>query len=197
MNSYFDDDVTKTAQPTAAASSTTPPVETKDDSVSSDIDTDLSKLFDNGTSVKKEADATFDAPAETAGGPELTIDKPSEDSDDDLTMDKPIVAPVEADDEKWTANETPKEDKPMKSAGSDWSPKTNTNKKSEESSSSTPKSSGGSLSETETKLKSRKDELSKQISEAQGKMDKVSDMLKKISDLKAQEDELLKSAQNI
>jgi len=55
----------------------------------------------------------------------------------------------------------------------------------------------GSLSDTESKLSTKKADFEKQITDLQEKLKKIDDTLQKVSELKTQEEELLKAAQEL
>ena len=178
MNSYFDDD-TQTTQGSTGSDLNASAISNLDKGT---IDTDLSKIFNQGGNApEKVALAT---PSDNTVIPTATTNKEkigsAFDTGADLTMDKPFD--IKTDDQNW--NKIPKssfDDNPKKS----------------EVDVPAVSSTGGSLATTEDKLNSRKKELSKQVSEIDEKLKKVDDTLAKIADLRKQEDELLKSVEEI
>lgn len=206
MNSYFDDN-TQTASvsgggstlgaaqsPTASAGAATTAAGSLD---KTSVEADLSKIFDQGTkppvvSAPTPAKNDFAVPAITTG-----FDKNDPLVPDPIPLDKPISSGPSI----ITGASLPTS-KPAETGSLDLN-KTpelkvdDTPKKVENSTPTSTPASGGSLSNTESKLKSKKDELSKQITEIEGKLKKVDDTLVKIADLRKQEDEILKTANEI
>jgi len=208
MNSYFDDyskpaTANSTAAPatgaavTPAASSASPtpnpapsPTTTTTDNDNSStigndaIDSDLSKLFKNGAEKssiadKPVVDTTPPTVAPSNDDKDLSIDAGSDFSTNNTAASKiDTSGPVRLPELKLDKEPVP-------------------DPKPEKTETPTPSSNGASLSDTEIKLKSKKDELDKQISDIQVKLKKVDETLSKISDLRKQEDDILKTANEI
>lgn len=193
MNSYFDDEVAQTGstQPTATATATASTPGLTDD----DIDKDLSMLFDKANG-KKDATPAFAKP--TPAATPAPKEKPVTSADDAISMwnnsIKDNAEPAKTESPK--VEETKKEADTSPAPSTDWSPKSDFSFKDSEKPAAKI-SSGGSLAETESKLKDRQSDLNKQIGDLQGKLKKIDDMLGKISELRTKEAELLKSAQEI
>ena len=176
MNSYFDDYSQGGQVATTSSAGSNPAGGANNTSGDDTVDSDLSKLFDNGSKTKVEEDSRIPASSPV----DLSTDAVAADTGADFTIDKAISE--KTDDVTAPAIPEPKPDSMVK--------------KTEEITSATPAASG-SLSATENKLKSKKDDLNKQISEIESKLKKVEDTLAKISDLRKQEDDILKAADEI
>lgn len=198
MNSYFDDyQPTSTPGPaagssTATATATTPAPDQIDEKT---IDSDLSKLFEqsdtHADSAAPAVNSVVKPPViEDAAGPiklepDLTIDEPTPKADF-----VPEVTPPALKEEV----EPIKEETTTKDA-SDYNPKPKFDKP--EVKPTTNSDSSGSLSETEKRLADRKDELAAQISETEAKLKKIEDTLAKIGEVKKQEADIMKLAEEI
>ncbi|MDO8443965.1 MAG: hypothetical protein Q7S80_00455 [bacterium] len=178
MNSYFDDDA-QTAQGSTGGDLNASATSNLDKGT---VDTDLSKLFNQGGNVpEKVAPATLsDNAVVSTTSDEKEKAGPVIDTGADLTIDKPFE--TKTDDQNW--NKMPKsspDDSPKKS----------------ETAIPTPSSTSGSLAKTEDKLNSRKNELTEQITEIEGKLKKVDETIEKIAGIKQQEADILKVAEEI
>lgn len=178
MNSYFDDDA-QNAQGSTGGDLNASATSNLDKGT---VDTDLSKLFNQGGNVPEKVapvTPTDDTIVSTADAEKEKIGS-TIDTGTDLTIDKPFGA--KTDDQNW--NKMPK-------SSPDDNPKKN------EIDIPTPSSVSGSLAKTEDKLNSRKNELTEQITEIEGKLKKVDETIEKIAGIKQQEADILKVAEEI